>query len=408
MRITSLLLLSAAALAASVAASAQQISGFSTVQPTYVCVRPVPEVSPSFCPPYERKQVMSAYEDTQEDYVAALYYNVQSTSALYLNGNNYASAQGSFAGNPVASGTYTTPIGAGATGLWTEVTNHIVDFFYISSLGEYYDPYGFSYDVANGNYDSGYWFSINPYDIYITEAAVIIGQSFDSQDNQTANYQGPAVETILYQVFIAPDWIQGPGLPTCPYDIYAGDNRGFNPLLSSYRGFQALSVGVGGLTLYVPPAFDTGYTFEFNHAVLQSNQIPDTAYNYDYLGQCNAATVNALGKESTVGLTPPLTTYNGSNPSTTFIGNISNPVPLIAFPINWNTSVTLSEPNPAVLHAAGTLHADCYPSNEVSVGGIDVGVSLSTSYDIIHVSFCLAGHNQVNIPISKDIPLIQF
>jgi hypothetical protein len=96
-----------------------------------------------------------------------------------------------------------------------ELTDHIVDFFYVSSYGAYYDPYGFSV-VLNPNdpsedYDSGYWFSVMVYARYVTEASIVLGEDMDAgTDTWGYNFQGPNVETLMYQAFIPPDWIVGP------------------------------------------------------------------------------------------------------------------------------------------------------------------------------------------------------
>ena len=399
-------------------AQAQQISGFSTVGVVYQCFNPRPLLRIPICPRQYLKPVVSAYEDTQEDYTAALYYNVQSTSALYNAGSQSRVKFATYTGNPNASGTYiygpyfNNP--GGINGLWTEVTNHIVDFFYVSSLGEYYDPYGFSnYTQTNpdGDYNSGYWFSVYVYGTYIAEASVIVGESYDSTNNQSTNYQGPAVETILYQSFIAPDWINGPPASGCTNDIYAGDNRGNDPNLASYRAMQAITVGVGGYTgineINAPPAQATGWTYQFSQSVLQGGLIPDNAYNYDFLGQCSSQGINRWGQAPTTNMIPPQPYYEGTNyTSTRLMGTANNPVPLFAFPINWNAYVSLTEPNAATLNIGGSLAGTCYPHHELSVGGHDVA-TWPPAYEnnLGYTTLCLTGVNEFTQSIYYNISL---
>ena len=416
-----------ALLSTACAVHAQQISGFSTL--TFETI-PVPAPTPGGlsadlggpinCPPPRcsrpTERVTEAYADTEEDYTAALYYNVQSTSAIYSGGSSAPSATQTFSGNPTASGSYV----AYKTGLMTEVTAHLIDFFYVTSIGEYYDPYGFSVVNNNpdGDYDSGYWFSVDVYATYITEASVILGEDYDtSSDSEEQNFQGPTTETVIYQNFIPPDYVYGPPLSTCPNSIYAGDNRvtstgapAFNPAIGSYRALQAISVGVGGLTNVnpsnAPPAQATGFTYRFSNAVLVNNQIPPTAYNYNYLNQCSSKGIDAWGHAPTDGMVLPNVTYNGTNQtSTTFQGSASDPIPLIAFAIDWNISVVLSEPSASDLHVGGNMLADCYPAHEVSVGGYDVATWPPSSNDIVYISGCLGGISQVNQAIGYDIPL---
>lgn len=303
-------------------------------------------------------------------------------------------------------------------GIYTETTDHVVDFFYVTSLGEFYDPYGFSMiDDDGGDYDSGYWYSVTVWGTYLAEASVVVGQSYDSSNN-TANsaLQGPSITTASYQAFIPPAWIDGPSTASCPVlqtVIYASDNRGFDPQIESYRAMQAISMGIGGLTsvtpFTAPPVEATGWTYQFSSAVLQNNQIPATAYNWNYLGDCSSKGINMLGHASTSGMTEPGVIYNGTESTqTTFSGSVSNPVPLWAFPISWNAPLTLTEPSPTDLHVSGTLHATCYPAHEVSVGGVDLsgGTWMPSSNNLAYVAGCLLGAEEVHQPISQDIPLL--
>lgn len=107
--------------------------------------------------------------------------------------------------------------------------------------------------------------------------------------------------------------------------------------------------------------------------------IPATVYNYDYLGQCSDFGVNAYGQASTSSMIPPTVTYNSSgSTSTTFQGSATDPIPLIAFSLDWNVPLTLSEPSPTVLHIEGSLNGTCYPAHEVSMGARSKRRNLST------------------------------
>lgn len=344
---------------------------------------------------------------------------------------------GSITGNPTANATYTIPSANlpgtvetsytipgvapyGSTtyinditpGIYTEATDHVVDFFYVTSVGEYYDPYGYSVVTSDGgDYDSGYWFSVTVWGTYIEEASVILGESYDSTDNNgNSALQGPSITTASYQAFIPSDWVPGPGALTCLSDIYAGDNRTFNPNISSYRAMQALQMGIGGLTSVnatnAPPAEATGWSYEFSQNVLVGNEIPNNAYNFNYLGKCSSLGINDFGHASTADMPRPVPVYNGTNStSTEFCCSASNPVPLLSFAIAWDVPLTLTEPSASDLRVTGTLKGDCFPAHEVSVAGTDVATYTPTSYTLSNITACLAGFTPISQSISKDITL---
>lgn len=413
---------------------AQEISGFSSVGAVSVCTGLGCTRKTGFRTYNVEEQ---AYVDTEEDYTASLYYDVTSTSAMYYGGNSVPVDTGTVTGNPTASGSYSitysvvpgtndscvtvpgiAPYGPTtycddiSPGVYTETTDHIVDMFYVAALGEYYDLYGFTNGDGDGDYNSGYWFSVTVWGLYVAEASALVGQSYDSSNNTgNTNFQGPSIETALYQTFIPDDWVQGPGLPQCSPDIFAGDNRGFSPQLESYRAMQAISMGIGGFTgvdeTNAPPAQATGTTFEFSLAVLVNNVIPDTAYNFDYLGECTIDAVDEWGQASTDEMQPPQVTYTGpTTTGTVFSGQAENPVPLFAFPIGWFIPLTLQETDPSDLMVTGTLGAKCYPASEVSVGGTDVGDWMPPSSSLTYVTACLGGLGAISQPISTDIPLV--
>lgn len=418
-------------------ATAQEISGFSTISFHYTCVRNCPRNPPCAlnCPTPIYQYEASPYMDTEEDYTASLYYNVQSASALYFGGSQTALETASVEGNPSASAVYNYDGGGGfiiasraaqpaltgppdyvdsvSPGVYTEVTDHILDFFYVTSAGAYYDPYGFSISESDGDYDSGYWFSVYVYDTYVQEASIIIGESYDSQnDTENANIEGPSVTTVEYQGFIPNDYVPGPGLPGCPSDVYAGDNRTFDPYSGSYRAMQTIDVGIGGLTSVTSstgyiPGEATGWSYEFSSAVLQNGQIPDSAYNLGYIGGCTTQYLNEFGHATTANMPLPSVSYSGSNQTNvTLSGSAKDPVPLYAFAFDWDVSLSLSEPTSTDLKASGVLIGDCFPAHEVSVGSTDVTTWMPTSSSFTYIAACLAGFGEINQPFSADIQLI--
>lgn len=405
---------------------AQEIWGLSTL--SFVSVNPEqPLVSNGIiCPPTRCSihyiRGTEAYSDTQEDYVASLYYDVTSSSAIISGGNSYPDGEKTFTGNPTAAGSFTSENESnGSSRLKSEVTGHIVDFFYYASLG-YYDPYGFSIVNNNpdGDYNYGYWFSVDVYAYYIAEASVLVGEDWSAgEDTYGKNFQGPNVMNVMYQAFIPPDYVYGPPASCFP-NVYAGDNRIssngspiFMPDLGSFRAMQAISVGVGSYTgispANAPPVQATGWSYEFSSSVLQNNMIPPSAYNYNALGACSKTGIDDYGKANTNSFDEPGVIYNGSNDTqTTLSGSASNPVPLFSFPIDWDVPLDLTEPNVADLHISGTLNSTCYPAHEVSVSGVDVGTWSPSSNNTVYITGCLAAPMTVHQPISADIPLVPY
>lgn len=140
-----------------------------------------------------------------------------------------------------------------------------------------------------------------------------------------------------------------------------------------------------------------------------NNQIPYSAWNWNFLGDCSSQGLNEEGHEPTTGMYEPGVIYNGnSSTQATFEGSASDPLSLWAFPISWNAPLTLTEISPTDLNITGTLTATCYPAHEVSVGGTDLngGTWMPTSNNLVAtITPCLAGFTPVNQPISQDIVL---
>ena len=407
------------------AAHAQSFSGFSTVgvfditphplPPPKPCVpnRPCihPEITPCQinCPGDSYSP--GAYVDTEEDNVAALYYNVESESSFYLGGNANPLVTADGAGNPSASGRYYVNA---PPGLWTEVTAHYVDFFYVSTYG-YSDPYDLSAGYSDGGYNDSYWYYLNYALQYVKEARVLLGETADSTNNQSLPAPGPAVLSVLFQQFISPQNVAGPTIAginfagnPCNPDVYAGDNRGFNPALGSYRAFQQAMVPVGGYSQpLVPGTQETGWTYEFSSSVLQNGLIPNSAYNYNSLYKCSSTGIDEYGHAPTSTMQFPIPDLSAAPYSTslTLKGSTSNPVPVIAFPITWHGTVTLTEPVSSAVIVTGNMTVQCFPSAELTVGPIDVLDYSPTSNNPAYIGACLAGLS-TTYPISATIPTL--
>ena len=170
---------------------AQEISGFSTISvgrySTGGSQTAPPSTEKEFGTPAvitNSKLEVAAYIDTQEDYTAQMYYDVQSASSVFQGGSQTALSNFQTAvGAPTAAATYLTLWSGNA--LYTEATAHIVYFFYVASSGAYADPYGFSTTSNDGDYNSGYWFSVYS-NLYVEIASIILGESFDSMNSRSA------------------------------------------------------------------------------------------------------------------------------------------------------------------------------------------------------------------------------
>jgi hypothetical protein len=99
--------------------------------------------------------------------------------------------------------------------------------------------------------------------------------------------------------------------------------------------------------------------------------------------------------------------YPRSSTSTAFSGSAADPVPIAAFPVDWDATVTLTEPNvaPPVLHASGSLSGTCYPAHEVSVGTTDVAEYPPYSNSTLYIAACLTAGSVSLQTIDQDIPL---
>jgi hypothetical protein len=140
------------------------------------------------------------------------------------------------------------------------------------------------------------------------------------------------------------------------------------------------------------------------------NAIPDTAYNYELLGKCSPAGVDYYGHATTAKMVAPGVVYNGTeSTSTSFVGSATDPIPLVAFPITWNATVTLTEPSSdalPTLHVSGSLTATCYPEQEISVGATDVAeLPTPNPASIAYIGGCLTGISKTKVAINSNIPL---
>ena len=176
---------------------------------------------------------------------------------------------------------------------------------------------------------------------------------------------------------------------------------------------QEISVGIGGYTginvANAPPAQATGWTYQFWSGILQNGRIPQTAYNFDYLGKCTAG-INAYGHASTANMHTTLS-YNGTSSTNVGLrGSASNPVPLWSFAIDWNASLILSVSGlgNSNLNISGSYSSDCYPAHELSVGGHDVVQWAPTSNSVVYVVGCLAGGSPYTKSINQNTPLTTY
>ncbi len=392
---------------AAVSASAQSITGYSTVSIGVMgqfCNR-------VGCPPPVLTPILNVYTDTEEDYTAALYYDVENTTAIYGVNGSLITTISAPPGNPTAPATYSLPMNNanGATdGIFSAYTTHILDFFYIAAAASYYDPYGYSgftNGTGDGGYGSGYYFNVYV-NLYLQLARVVLGQTYSLANNSTQDTGASATAaraySVLYQTFIPPDVVISPADDfTCvdPFNAYGGDNRGFNPLLGSARAFEQISLGVGGL--FLPNqlgAFDTGITHQYAHDALDANgHLLPAALGDGITGDCHY--LKRLAKAPRTTLTQPVASYSGGVASTTFLGKTGNPLEPSP-PIDFNATVQLAKVGTTV-YVSGQITHDCYPAHEVSVGITDVYAFMPAGNDVTVVAPCLAGVGALTVPITK-------
>lgn len=409
---------------------AQSITGYSVMADVYArCTginavpitaplgSTLPSVTPSSSarlpPPISYPQcpvAAQAYFDTEEDYTAAMYYNVQNVTSVFrpdgsvfqtVNVQGTSSAKGSVNQSYIA-------LGAATDGIFTETTDHYLDLYYVVN-GSYYDPYGYSLlnGGMNGDWNTGFWLNVYVYATYIAQVAVLLGETYSSLNHSTQNAGSstgnPRRFSALLQVYIPSEWDYGNIEGGCPNvnRIYAGDNRSQSTSLGSYRAFQQLTLGVGGLTLPSQPgAQDTGYTHEYYPDSLDSNNHFLQAALASQPSPCHY--LEAIGKATTAGMQRPTPQYSGGTSSTQFIGHAGNPLVSYAPAIDWNASISLSEPTTTDLKVGGAITHDCYPAFELSVGQNDVYAFTPPANDTFYIANCLAGVEQVTGLIARD------
>lgn len=401
-----------------VQAGAQSITGYSSIQDTFVRVPIFPKCPP---PPHpcadfvasKEVPVASVYSDTEEDYTASLYYNVETANSLFYENTSINSQDSS--GNPSQSLTYKHGYPAGGDGIYSETTAHLLDFFYITSIGEYYDPFGYSATNGDGdgNWDSGFWFYVNAYGQYITEASVLLGETYSVINHNSPIQPGSSSNgnnfSVLYQAYIPFQWVYGPPNLTClnPNTVYMGDNRGPSPSLGSYRAFQQITLGVGSVISSAGEGTeDTGFTRRYAQDSLtstdSSGQFTQAALQDVVTGDCHY--LEAVGKAGTGPMIVPTARYSGGSVSTSFAGDAANPVAYPSFAITWDANVQLTSVPGSVLVSGSIVH-DCFPSHEISVGGHDVYSYTPTRQDTPYLTFCLGGGGQISSPINYSIPV---
>jgi hypothetical protein len=391
-------------------ANAQAISGYSVAEEAVI---------PVTCPGSTQicyQSVVEDYVDTEEDYTASLYYNVEGVSAFYGPAAQLIN-YGDLPGNPgsiFALYNGYTNAQAADDGIFSEFTDHYLDFYYITSAG-YYDPYNYSGIVsAGGDWDSGFWLRVDVWGTYIAEASVLLGETYSVLNHNTPNSGAGTGNarafSVMYQTYIPDEWIYGPTDAVCPdpHKIYQGDWRQSNPNLGSYRTFQQITLGVGGLTLPSQPGTeDTGFTHRFApDSIDAQGHITQAARQDTVTGDCHY--LEAVGHASTSSMMYPTPSYSGGTASTNFIGDAGNPLePSPA--ISWNANINISESTPTTLSVSGTVTHDCYPAHEISVGQNDVywfQPPLQSSFT--DIGLCLAGVGQISAPISRSFVIAPF
>jgi hypothetical protein len=359
--------------------------------------------------------------ETEEDYTAALYYDVQTATAEYYNISNTplstATTQPSY-GNAENLLSYEYPA-ANADGIYSEDTLHYLNFFYVTADDGYYDPYGFSQYTdgeGDGEYGDGYWYYVNVIGLYIQEASVLLGQTTGVLNHNSPHSGNPSTPSarsysVLLQTFIPGNNAEAPYDPppfcgatqydSLPIGYFQGDNRGSNPDLGSYRTFQQVTLGLGGV---VPPTTgvqDTGYTHLYAQDAITNGVISQAAMADQTQGDCHYLIYE--DKATTAGMTRPSATGSGgSTASTTLQGSAGNPL-APSGTILWNAHVSISQSSPTTVNVVGTMLHKCFPAYELSVGGSDVDYQPPTSSSFATIAACLAGVGEVTEPFSTQL-----
>ena len=376
---------------------AQQVYGISSLAdiPGW---SPKPGVTPPGItiprPPPPTPPTLRSYHDTQEDYIAAYYYDVATQGGIYYGTNSTPVQYGQATGNPDAGGylQYTYP----QPGMWFEGTAHYLIAYYIGG-GEYYDPFGYSngYGCNNcGDDGSGsqYWFYAYAY-LYVFSQDILLGETFGNKIHQPNPPTGPGgiipPVTVLYNAYIPPDWIYGPypeiGGDNCePQYIYLGDNRrGPDPSGgSSFRVMQMAALTPGGPTGSTPlGSFPlAGISDQFDSDVTKiigaDGLIPVQAF--DKLHDCHW--LNNKGQASTANMQVPNGVLSGGSETLSLTGRGGNPLshPQPSPPITWNYNITVT---PEYRFDSGQTfylkysipwNVTCFPAHELDINGSNV------------------------------------
>ena len=160
--------------------NAQQISAISSIAYQFISganvhtpagdLSVVGGASPSIIP--NGYYVIVSHSTTQEEYVAQLYYDVGTTGALYYGSSPNLLQTGSVSGNGIATGAFIQRVGY--YGLYSVSTDHYLIAYFVSSVGQYYDPYGFGVtSPVQVDDNGGYWISVTVFATYITAAAIL-------------------------------------------------------------------------------------------------------------------------------------------------------------------------------------------------------------------------------------------
>ncbi len=427
-----------AAMIAPAVLQAQSITGYSAIFETGLCppgstpqppgTHPSPYISfpighgPVTCTLANSTNLSAETEsETEEDYTAALYYDVQTATSEYYNIQSSPVASQTTAPTNGGASTlmsYEYP-GANADGIYSEDTLHYLNFFYVTTGGGYYDPYGYSGIVngqGDGNYGDGFWYYVTVIGIYVGEASVVLGQTIGAMNHNSIHPTNPNTPSarsysVLMQTFIPGNNAEAPYKPppfcgatqydSLPIGWFQGDNRAANPDLGSYRSFQQVTLGLGGVTPPTTGVQDTGYTHLFAQDAITNGVISQAALQDRTQGDCHYLIY--LDKASTSGMTRPQANGSGgSSASTTLQGSAGNPL-TPSGAIQWNAQITLTQSSPTTVSVSGTMLHKCFPAYELSVAGTDVDYQPPTSSNFFTIATCLAGFGEVTESFSTQL-----
>ena len=394
------------------------------------CIEPGIVGKPPIQPCHPTPSYMQSYHETQEDYVAAVYYDVGTAAAVYFGNDQNPVNSGETIDNPSAGGYLKEQ--SPAVGMWSEETNHYLIAFFVAGLG-YYDPFGYSEYTCNECGDgNSYWFYFES-NLYIFSQTILLGETIANTLSQpTKSYDPPILPSqvsVLYQSYIPPTLISGPPDANCPAAIsydYEGDERTApNPSgFGSYRTMQATTLTPSAPNGSLPGStvWDTGPTIQFDTDV-ESILIPAgnttngviPAKAYDVLRDCHWRNNVGQANPSTVSLSDGIN--SGGSDTVDMTGYARNPlvIPQAASgPITWSFNVTVTPENKPFsgggvnginyVHYSIPYRHTCYPAHELDMNGSNIYKYSPSSNSLPYVTSCLLlGLNQLSGTVTGDL-----